>query len=266
MAKILVAEDDNSLREIYGTRLLAEGYDIVSAPDGEAALQMAVKEKPDLILSDVMMPRISGFEMIDILRSQDETRNIKVIVMTALSTDGQREKGESLGVDRYLVKSQVGIEDVVAAVHEVLGDAGATIASTANDPSESVVSEAAAQPTTPEPTAPVEPIAVEPAVVSPEVAANPAPNIVPSTDPVEAGTISAVETDVQPEEELSPTLSFDNEILAEAVSEPMPVQELAPASDPATAPEVAPVVESANETSTEGAEIFDEVPPPAASY
>lgn len=123
MTKILLVEDDKSLREIYGVRLLAEGYDIVSAGDGEEALAMAIKEKPGLIVSDVMMPKISGFDMLDILRSTTETRDIKVIMMTALSSEDQRQRGQQLGADRYLVKSQVGIEDVVRTVHEVLGDA-----------------------------------------------------------------------------------------------------------------------------------------------
>lgn len=122
MTKILLVEDDKSLREIYGVRLLAEGYDIVSAGDGEEALAMAIKERPNLIVSDVMMPKISGFDMLDILRSTTETRVIKVIMMTALSSEDQRKRGEQLGADRYLVKSQVGIEDVVRTVHEVLAD------------------------------------------------------------------------------------------------------------------------------------------------
>ncbi len=122
MTKIMLVEDDKSLREIYGVRLLAEGYDIVSAGDGEEALAMAIKERPTLIVSDVMMPKISGFDMLDILRSTTETKNIKVIMMTALSSEEQRARGEQLGADRYLVKSQIGIEDVVRAVHEVLAD------------------------------------------------------------------------------------------------------------------------------------------------
>ena len=126
MTKILLVEDDKSLREIYGVRLLAEGYDIVSAGDGEEALAMAIKDRPALIVSDVMMPKISGFDMLDILRSTTETKNIKVIMMTALSSEDQRKRGEQLGADRYLVKSQVGIEDVVRAVHEVLNDAPTT--------------------------------------------------------------------------------------------------------------------------------------------
>lgn len=122
MTKVLLVEDDKSLREIYGVRLLAEGYDIVSASDGEEALAMAIKERPVLIITDIMMPKISGFDMLDILRSTTETRDIKVIVMTALGSDEQRQRGEQLGADRYLVKSQVGIEDVVRTVHEVLED------------------------------------------------------------------------------------------------------------------------------------------------
>ena len=120
--KIMVVEDDAALREIYGVRIAAEGYDVVSAGDGEEALATAVREKPDLILADVMMPKISGFDMLDILRNTPETAKVKVIMMTALSADDQRARGESLGCDRYLVKSQVGIEDMINTIHEVLGD------------------------------------------------------------------------------------------------------------------------------------------------
>ena len=122
MSKIMVVEDDMSLREIYSIRIVAEGYEVVSAGDGEEALAVAVREKPDLILSDVMMPKISGFDMLDILRTTPETANIKVVMMTALSSEDQRRRGEQLGADRYLVKSQVGIEDVINTIHEVLGD------------------------------------------------------------------------------------------------------------------------------------------------
>ena len=130
MTKILLVEDDNGLREIYNIRLTAEGYDVVAAGDGEQALAVAVQEKPDLVISDVMMPKISGFDMLDILRQTPETKDIKVIMMTALSSEDQRERGNSLGADRYLVKSQVGIEDVVNAVHEVLNDISGPVSPT----------------------------------------------------------------------------------------------------------------------------------------
>lgn len=151
MSKVMVVEDDASLREIYSIRITADGYDVVSAGDGEEALAVAVREKPDLILSDVMMPKISGFDMLDILRSTPETANIKVIMMTALSSDDQRARGERLGANRYLVKSQVGIEDVVNAIHEVLGDRPTTPQSPAAQPA----TQPAAQPTTPTPSQPM---------------------------------------------------------------------------------------------------------------
>lgn len=120
MAKILLVEDDSNLREIYGARLSAEGHDITSAKDGEEALAVAVKARPDLIISDVMMPKISGFDMVDILRSTAETKDVKIIMMTALSQDEDRKRGTDLGADRYIVKSQVTLDDVVAIVNEVL--------------------------------------------------------------------------------------------------------------------------------------------------
>ncbi|HEX5456090.1 MAG TPA: response regulator [Candidatus Saccharimonadales bacterium] len=122
MAKILLVEDDNNLREIYGARLSAEGYEIVSAPDGEEALAIAVKEKPDLIISDIMMPKISGFDMLDILRNAPETKDTKIIMMTALSQAEDKERADKLGADLYLVKSQVTLEDVAESVRKILGD------------------------------------------------------------------------------------------------------------------------------------------------
>jgi CheY-like chemotaxis protein len=180
MTKILLVEDDKSLREIYGVRLLAEGYDIVSAGDGEEALAMAIKERPQLIVSDVMMPKISGFDMLDILRSTSETKDIKVIMMTALSSEDQRARGESLGADRYLVKSQVGIEDVVRTVHDVLGDSLAPAAPSANAfgaPAPSAVARPAA-PVAPRPVVPI-PVAAPIPVPQPVAAPAPAPTMQP---------------------------------------------------------------------------------------
>ncbi len=138
MAKILLVEDDSNLREIYGARLEAEGYQIVAASDGEEALATAVKELPDLIISDIMMPKISGFDMLDILRSTPETKDVKVIVMTALSQEEDKKRGEELGADRYVVKSQVTLDDIVSMVHDLLGGGASatnpvTTTSTASD-------------------------------------------------------------------------------------------------------------------------------------
>ena len=179
MSKIMVVEDDASLREIYGIRITAEGYDVVSAGDGEEALAVAVREKPDLILSDVMMPKISGFDMLDILRTTPETANIKVIMMTALSAEDQRQRGERLGADRYLVKSQVGIEDVINTIHEVMGDrpnpAPVATVEQAPAPTPEVGAIPASEPTAPTPTSdattmpPQDPI---PAPTAPEATLN----------------------------------------------------------------------------------------------
>src|SRR5690606_37437706 len=120
MAKIMLVEDDNNLREIYEARLLAEGYEIVSAKDGEEALALAVKEKPDLIISDVMMLKYTGYNMLNILRSTHETKDTKDIMMTALSQAEDKTRADKLGADRYLVKSQVTLEDVAKVALEVL--------------------------------------------------------------------------------------------------------------------------------------------------
>ncbi len=195
MTKILLVEDDKSLREIYGVRLLAEGYDIVSAGDGEEALAMAIKERPQLIVSDVMMPKISGFDMLDILRSTSETKDIKVIMMTALSSEDQRARGESLGADRYLVKSQVGIEDVVRTVHDVLGDSLApapTPAQTFGTPSPSAVARPTAIPV------PTRSDAPAPAPVQPMQAPAPEP-IQPAAAPVYNPPVSDPAAPAQPQ-------------------------------------------------------------------
>ncbi|MDQ2973733.1 MAG: response regulator, partial [bacterium] len=126
MSKILLVEDDNNLREIYEARLQAEGYEIITAQDGEAALAIAIKERPDLIISDVMMPKISGFDMLDILRGTPETRETKVIMMTALSQAEDKARAAKLGADRYLVKSQVTLEDVAKVAKEVLEGVSST--------------------------------------------------------------------------------------------------------------------------------------------
>ncbi|MEK7603219.1 MAG: response regulator [Patescibacteria group bacterium] len=150
MAKIMLVEDDNNLREIYEARLLAEGYEIVSAHDGEEALAVAVKEKPDLIISDVMMPKISGFDMLDILRTTPETKNTKVVMMTALSQVEDRERANKLGADKYLVKSQVTLEDVAKVAREMLeGGPPADSSVPATPAAEAVVASATVAPESP---------------------------------------------------------------------------------------------------------------------
>ena len=119
--RILLVEDDESLSAVYKSRLELEGFEVQDVNNGEKALSAAVQFKPDLILLDVMMPRISGFDVLDILRNTPATANIRVIMLTALSQPKDKEKAESLGVDDYLVKSQVVISDVVERIKHHLG-------------------------------------------------------------------------------------------------------------------------------------------------
>jgi DNA-binding response OmpR family regulator len=119
--KILLVEDDTSLAAVYKSRLELEGFEIREVNNGEDALSAAVEFKPDLVLLDAMMPKISGFDVLDILRNTPETTNIRVIMLTALSQPKDKERAESLGVDDYLVKSQVVIGDVVERVKHHLG-------------------------------------------------------------------------------------------------------------------------------------------------
>jgi DNA-binding response OmpR family regulator len=119
--KILLVEDDAALSGVYKSRLLMEGFDTREVNNGEQALSAALEYKPDLILLDAMMPKISGFDVLDILRNTPETKNIRIIMLTALSQPKDKERAESLGVDDYLVKSQVVIGDVVERVKFHLG-------------------------------------------------------------------------------------------------------------------------------------------------
>ena len=234
MAKILLVEDDNNLREIYGERLMAEGYEIVSAKDGEEALAVAVREKPDLIISDVMMPKISGFDMLDILRQTPETKLTKVIMMTALSQAEDKERADKLGADKYLVKSQVTLEDMARVVNDVLNPN-----SPGTNPAQSVDEidtqiqyqtpevEPMAPVATPQPVTPApEPVAVAP---QPTPVIPPAP--APGPAPVNQPTPVAPET-VQTPQPVVP------------VPEPLPTpQPVTPAPEPvAVAPQPTPVI------------------------
>ncbi len=119
--RILLVEDDIALADVYQARLEIEGFEVKQVNNGEDALSAAVEFKPELILLDAMMPKISGFDVLDILRNTPETTNIKVIMLTALSQPKDRERAENLGVDDYLVKSQVVIGDVIERVRHHLG-------------------------------------------------------------------------------------------------------------------------------------------------
>lgn len=119
--RILLVEDDDALANVYLMRLEAEGFEVRRVANGEDALADAITFKPDLVLLDVMMPKVSGFDVLDILRNTPETANLKIIMLTALSQDSDKERAQSLGVDDYMVKSQVVIADVIERIRFHLG-------------------------------------------------------------------------------------------------------------------------------------------------
>lgn len=118
--RILFVEDDDALANVYLARLQAEGFDVRRVANGEDALATALKYHPDLVLLDVMMPKVSGFDVLDILRNTPETANLKVTMLTALGQESDIKRAKELGVNDYLVKSQVVIADVVDRIRQQL--------------------------------------------------------------------------------------------------------------------------------------------------
>jgi len=120
LKRILLVEDDDNLASVYTTRLQAEGFDVRRVGNGEDALSTAINYNPDLVLLDVMMPIVSGFDVLDILRNTPETANLKIIMLTALSQESDQERAKALKVDDYLIKSQVVISDVIERIRHHL--------------------------------------------------------------------------------------------------------------------------------------------------
>jgi len=116
-----LVEDDETLASVYKQRLELEGFEVRHVSNGEEALDTAMKFAPELILLDVMMPKLNGFDVLDILRNTPQTRNIRIIMLTALSQPKDAERAKQLGVDDFLVKSQVVIGDVISRIKHQLG-------------------------------------------------------------------------------------------------------------------------------------------------
>jgi DNA-binding response OmpR family regulator len=119
--KILYIEDDLTLSSLFTLRLQADGFEVMTMNDADSALQAAKDFKPDLILTDLMMPNLSGFDIIDILHNTMETSLSKIVVISALGDPADIEKAKQLGADEYIVKSQVVLDDIVARLRAVLG-------------------------------------------------------------------------------------------------------------------------------------------------
>jgi DNA-binding response OmpR family regulator len=119
--KILLVEDDLALATAYRVRMEAEGFEVKHCPNGEEALQTALEYHPDLIVLDIMMPQISGFDVLDILRNTKQTAHTKIVILTALSQPSDRQRAKDLGADEFLVKSQAVIADVMKRIRFHLG-------------------------------------------------------------------------------------------------------------------------------------------------
>lgn len=122
MKKILLVEDESALQKTLGDILIYEGYETISALDGEIGLQLAETKKPDLILLDLVLPKVNGFEVLKKLRETEETKNIPIIVLTNLGEIGDIDKAIGLGATTYLVKAQYSLEEVVEKVKKALGE------------------------------------------------------------------------------------------------------------------------------------------------
>ncbi|MFA5050568.1 MAG: response regulator [Patescibacteria group bacterium] len=111
--KILIAEDEPDMRGILASMIESAGYNVVQAEDGERALNLAIKEKPDLILLDLSMPKLNGFEVLEKLRYDPVGSTIPVVILSNLGQDKEVAKGKALGAVDYLIKSNVHLTDIL---------------------------------------------------------------------------------------------------------------------------------------------------------
>lgn len=122
---ILLAEDDSVLANMYNERLKAEGYNVVNATDGEAALAKIREVKPQFIILDIMMPKMNGVDVLKEIKADEATKDIPVIIATALVQDMAEAKKLLGPKDTYLIKSEVMPGDIIEVVKSKLGGAAA---------------------------------------------------------------------------------------------------------------------------------------------
>lgn len=120
MKTILFIEDEPILQKLIGRFLEKEDYQVISALNGEVGLKLTKKMKPDLILLDLILPKKDGFEVLQELKKDEETKEIPVIILTNLEGSDDVEKALSLGATTYLVKANYELEEVVRKIKETL--------------------------------------------------------------------------------------------------------------------------------------------------
>ncbi|MDP2930741.1 MAG: response regulator [bacterium] len=118
--KILIVEDDRFLRELIGKKLDVEGYQVCEAIDGEQGVRAAKSEKPDLVLLDLILPGIDGFEVLSRIKQDIETKQIPVIILSNLGQKEDIEKGFNLGAADYLIKAHFTPKEVAEKVITIL--------------------------------------------------------------------------------------------------------------------------------------------------
>ncbi len=121
MKKILFIEDESALQKAFGDILSSAGYELKSALDGEAGLRLAESENPDLILLDLTLPKLNGFEVLEKLKKNPETKKIPVIILTNLERIEDVDKAIELGAMTYLVKAQYKLEEVIEKIKSAVG-------------------------------------------------------------------------------------------------------------------------------------------------
>ena len=120
MKKILIADDKLEVVELLRATLEGEDYRIISASDGKEALEKIGKEKPDLVLLDIVMPKMDGFEVLSEVKRDPKTKEIPVIMLTAKGQKGDEEKGRRLGAEGYVIKP-FSPSHLLRKIEEVLG-------------------------------------------------------------------------------------------------------------------------------------------------
>lgn len=123
MPKILLVDDDLTLSQMYQERLTIEGFEVEVAQSGQEALIMVDKSRPDLILLDIMMPGLDGFQILEKLRDNPATKNIPILLVTALIQETMRIKGRQLGASDFIVKSETTPGQLVLKIKEHLPSA-----------------------------------------------------------------------------------------------------------------------------------------------
>jgi DNA-binding response OmpR family regulator len=121
MAKILLVDDDRLMVKMYQGKFEDDGYDVEVTINGEEGLVKTLEFKPDLILLDIMMPKVNGLQMLTILKEKDQTKKIPVILLTNVGGEEDAENGLNLGAVAYLIKAHYDVKDIVKKVKEVLG-------------------------------------------------------------------------------------------------------------------------------------------------